>query len=57
MLRIMNLNKKAMDFVWSKLGNIILIIALLLVLLIGIHFLTGFGNDLWDNLVKILLVG
>ena len=53
----MNLNKKAMDFVWSKLGNIILIIALLLVLLIGIHFLTGFGNDLWDNLVKILLVG
>jgi hypothetical protein len=45
------------DFVWSKLGNIILILVLLLVLSIAIFLLRDRMVDIWKKLVDFITFG
>ncbi len=45
------------EFVWSKLANMILILALLIILIAGIFLLSDYGNEIWEKLVAILRFG
>ncbi|MBW2971231.1 hypothetical protein KY320_03665 [Candidatus Woesearchaeota archaeon] len=44
------MNTRGIEFAWTKLANIILLLALLVVLIIGISFMRGYGFELWARI-------
>ena len=48
--------KKA-NFVWSKLGNIILVLALLIVLVLAVYFMRDYMSEIWGKIVSFLRFG
>ncbi|MBS1267034.1 MAG: hypothetical protein MAG795_01005 [Candidatus Woesearchaeota archaeon] len=49
------MRKKAeLSFVWSKLINIALVLALLIILILAVYFLNDNSKDIWKSISNIL---